>query len=381
MANPEHVEILKQGVEAWNKWEIEKRGVKPDLSGADLSGANLSRAHLSGANLRSANLSEADLTATDLSYADLNWADLRGADLSEALLYAVNLINANLSEANLYGANLINANLSEANLSGADLGKADLTATNLSATDLSRANLLFALFLSASVEGANFTDSKLHGTTFAHVDLSQAKGLEMVDHYGSSTIGIDTIERSQGRIPDVFLRGAGMSDEFIAFVRAMGGAIQFYSCFISYSNKDQLFAERLYADLQARGVRCWFAPHDVQGGKKLHEQIDDAIRVHERLLLILSPESIDSEWVKTEIAKARKREVIEKRRMLFPVALKISYKELKDWECFDADAGKDSAREIREYYIPDFSQWERPEKFKEEFEKLVRDLKKAETVK
>jgi len=67
--------------------------------------------------------------------------------------------------------------------------------------------------------------------------------------------------------------------------------------------------------------------------------------------------------------------------MLFPVLLKISYDELKQWECFDADTGKDSAREIREYYIPDFSQWERPEKFKEEFEKLVRDLKKAEAAK
>jgi len=51
---------------------------------------------------------------------------------------------------------------------------------------------------------------------------------------------------------------------------------------------------------------------------------------------------------------------------------------LQEWECFDAGTGKDSAREIREYYTPDFSQWEQPEKFKEEFEKLVRDLKKAE---
>lgn len=43
-----------------------------------------------------------------------------------------------------------------------------------------------------------------------------------------------------------------------------------YSCFISYSTKDHQFAERLYADLQAKGVRCWFAPHQVSGGKKLH---------------------------------------------------------------------------------------------------------------
>jgi hypothetical protein len=42
--------------------------------------------------------------------------------------------------------------------------------------------------------------------------------------------------------------------------------------------------------------------------------------------------------------------------MLFPMRL-IGFETLRDWECFDADTGKDSAREIREYYIPDFSDW------------------------
>ena len=79
--------------------------------------------------------------------------------------------------------------------------------------------------------------------------------------------------------------------------------IEFYSCFISYSTKDQDFAERLHADLQAKGVRCWFAPHHIASGKKIHEQIDEAIRLHERLLLILSPASIESEWVKTRLPK------------------------------------------------------------------------------
>jgi hypothetical protein len=352
MANPEHVNILKEGVEAWNQWR------RKDPDRGDLSGAVLSRTFLNGADFRRVDLSDANLSGANLSGAFLIAANLGAAKLSGA-----DLREANLTGADLSGANLIDANLRAANLRGANLRRAYLLSTNLTST---------------KIAGANFTDSRMTGTVFADVDLSQAKGLETVQHTGPSTIGFDTVQRSRGKIPDAFLRGAGVSDEFIAFIRAMGGAIQFYSCFISYSGKDQLFAERLYADLQARGVRCWFAPHDVQGGKKLHEQIDDAIRVHERLLLILSPNSIHSEWVKTEIAKARRREVVEKRRMLFPVLLKISYKELKEWECFDADTGKDSAREIREYYIPDFSQWERPEKFKEEFEKLVRDLKKAE---
>ena len=126
------------------------------------------------------------------------------------------------------------------------------------------------------------------------------------------------------------------------------------------------------------GVRCWFAPHDVQGGKKLHEQIDEAIRLHDKLLLILSPHSMESEWVKTEIAKARKREVRDQRRVLFPIRLS-PFETLRDWECFDADTGKDSAREIREYFIPDFSNWKDHDAYKKAFDRLLRDIQgKAE---
>jgi hypothetical protein len=110
-----------------------------------------------------------------------------------------------------------------------------------------------------------------------------------------------------------------MTSSTIATLR-YGQPIQFYSCFISYSTKDREFAERLHADLQDKGVRCWFAPHDIQGGKKIHEQIDEAIRLYDRLLLILSRDSMESKWVKTEIANARGREERENRRMLFPGA-------------------------------------------------------------
>jgi hypothetical protein len=122
------------------------------------------------------------------------------------------------------------------------------------------------------------------------VDLSQAKNLSTCRHEGPSTIGIDTIYRSQGKIPEAFLRGAGVPDNFITYIKSLTGkALEFYSCFISYASSDEAFAKSLYADLQAEGVRCWFAPHDMQSGKKVLEQIDEAIRVHDKLLLILSP--------------------------------------------------------------------------------------------
>jgi len=166
----------------------------------------------------------------------------------------------------------------------------------------------------------SFAAAHLAGTLLADINLSGTKGLDTVEHDGPSTIGIDTIYRSGGNIPEVFLRGCGAPDTFITYVKSLvGSPIEFYSCFISYSTLDQEFADRLYADLQAKGVRCWFAPRDLQGGRKTHEQIDEAIRMYDKLLLILSDQSMNSEWVKSEISMARRREAREERRMLFPI--------------------------------------------------------------
>ena len=67
MPNEEHLKLLKQGVDAWNRWRHEHADTRPDLSTANLSTANLIRADLSAANLGGgAYLSEADLTAVRL---------------------------------------------------------------------------------------------------------------------------------------------------------------------------------------------------------------------------------------------------------------------------------------------------------------------------
>jgi hypothetical protein len=52
------------------------------------------------------------------------------------------------------------------------------------------------------------------------VDLTQARGLETVNIGPHSAIGIDTIYKSRGKIPDVFLRGCGVPDELIAYIGA-----------------------------------------------------------------------------------------------------------------------------------------------------------------
>jgi hypothetical protein len=90
--------------------------------------------------------------------------------------------------------------------------------------------------------------------------------------------------------------------------------------------------------------------------------------------IILSPASIKSEWVKTEIAKARKREVRKKRRALFPIGL-AKFTSLRDWKFIDPDTGTDLAREIREYFIPDFSNRKDHDSYQAVFARLLSDLK------
>jgi len=360
MANEEHLKILKQGVEAWNKWREENPKVIPDLANANLSNADLSDAILADADLSNANLTEADLTEADLTEADLSNADLTDA----------NLTGAHLFDTDLFRANLVRANLSDADLLGANLSGADLTDANLIRVGLTAANLT-----GANLSGADLSEARVATTIFGGVNLSVVKGLEAVTHMAPSPIDIDTIYRSGGKIPESFLEGAGVPENFITYMRSLVvDPFDFYSCFISYSSKDEKFARRLHADLRERKVRVWYAPEDLAGGKKLHEQIDQAIRVYDKLLLVLSENSMNSEWVATEIYKARKRELKEKRRILFPIRL-VSFETITEWEQFDGDTGKDLAREVREYFIPDFQEWKDHEKYEEAFERLLKDLK------
>jgi hypothetical protein len=353
MANPEHLGILIEGIEQWNRWRKQASHTTPDLSGADLRKSGIRGRTLAGENLRG------EIAATTAA---------GGAGLAEVVAYGRYLSGVNFRKTDLSTAILYDAELSEADLSGADLRNADVRKAHLIRTDLCGADL----------RGANLKDASLSGAIFGDSNLRGAKGLENCRHATRSIIDHQTIAKSWP-VPVSFLRGCGLPDSYIEYLPSLlNDAVQFYSCFISYSTKDQDFTDRLYLDLQNQGVRCWFAPHDIQGGKKINEQIDEAIRLYDRLLLILSERSMNSEWVKTEIAHARQKELNERRQVLFPVSL-VPFAKVQEWKCFDADTGKDSAREIREYFIPDFSNWKDHESYQAAFEKLVRDLKAEET--
>jgi len=373
MANAEHLAKLKEGVEAWNEWRKENWRIVPDLKEAKLDGM-----HLHSADFARADLSNASLHKADLSHAHLGFANLFGADFANAALFGAKLDLANCSYANFNNARLDAAFFNNANLSDSVLMYAILNGTVLMDANLCGANCGSADFNGTHVAGADFSGASFSATRMARVDLSAAKNLELVEHAFPSSIDFDTLYRSKGRIPEVFLRGAGVPEDLIKYIPSLVGAgIGFYSCFISYSSRDEEFARRLHARMQQEKLRVWFAPEDMKGGKKFLDQIDEAIRLHDKLLLVLSEESIQSNWVMQEIRRARKREKKEARQTFFPIRL-TDIKTLQEWECVDPDSGEDLALEVRKYHLPDFTNWKEHDAFEVAFKKLLADLRKSE---
>ncbi len=126
MANPEHLAIIKQGVEVWNQWREDNPQVTPDLQEADLKKANLE-----GANLAGANLERAIFQFTNLKKASLDDANLYEADLLSAELQGAGLSGAFLKHAGLMGAEMQGATLVDTNLRGADIWWVDLSGANV----------------------------------------------------------------------------------------------------------------------------------------------------------------------------------------------------------------------------------------------------------
>lgn len=397
------VRLLYSGADGWNNWRKENRHINLDFSKQRFEGmlsANLYDVDFSDATFTEARFHSANLRRANFKNSDLSGANLDGADLHEASFSGANLICTNLGGsrgANLSGvSSLSGANLTRAEVSG-DLTGMDLTICKCEGTKfidvkLNRANAGSAIFknsifnkvmlIGANIMGADFssaefsdvdfTDATVGLTIFANNDLSNVRGLETLSHRMPSTIGIDTIYRSKGNIPEIFLRGCGVPEEFITYMHSLTAhPIKFYSCFISYSSKNQLFADRLHADLQTKGVRCWFAPEDMKIGDRFRVKIDESIRVYDKLLLVLSENSVASSWVEKEVETAmeREQEDSQHRTVLFPVRLDDAVMEIKTG--WPADVR-------RTRHIGDFTHWKDHDSYQKAFNRLLRDLKASE---
>lgn len=372
MANPEHLEILKQGVDFWNRWREEYPDVRPNFFNAEINLMNLIEVNLSGAILTWVDFSKKDIRNVDFTGAhlvgcDFSYADLSGADLSEAELLDADFESAILEKVIFCNANLTQAYFKNANLISADFVSADLTNTNFSGANLSYADLSQAKFWNTILENTNLSNATIGHSLFVDVDLSKVK-LDNVNHWRPSSISIDTIYKSGGNIPEIFLKKAGVPQGTIEHFKSLTRqAFEFYSCFISYSSIDHDFANHLYNDLQNKGVRFWLASEDLKIGDRFRTIIDEAIQIHDKLLLVLSETSIGSIWVEDEVESAFEKERRRKKEgndnpVLFPINIDDAVNETNTaW----------AAKIRRSRHIGDFTKWKNHDEYQKVFDRLL----------
>jgi uncharacterized protein YjbI with pentapeptide repeats len=330
MANKEHLEILREGYLSWHKWRKSNPYISPNLRGTDFRGSSFRNYNFSHTDFQSSCLSGVDVSKSKLPGCGFRTTDLRGSNLTDSYMQDAKFIRADLSDADLRGCCLHRA-----------------------------------VFRDTKLDGSIFTGAQLYQTIFVRCNLSSCIGLDAVRHEGPSVLDIKTIRISKN-LPINFLRGCGLPDVLIEYLPSIfNPAIDFYSCFISYSTKDEDFAQRLYADLQNNGVRCWFAPEDLKVGAELRPTFDEAIRIRDKLLVVLSVNSLQRPWVKREVEQALDEEIRCGQTKLFPVRL--------DDAIFDVTMGW--ATDVQRRHIGDFRQWKEHEAYQKSLARLLRDLK------
>lgn len=83
--------------------------------------------------------------------------------------------------------------------------------------------------------------------------------------------------------------------------------------FLSHSTQDQVFVTDLATALRRHGVPVWYSRPNIRGAQQWHDQIGEALRRCDWFLVVLSPHSVRSKWVKRELLFALQQDRFENR--------------------------------------------------------------------
>lgn len=94
-----------------------------------------------------------------------------------------------------------------------------------------------------------------------------------------------------------------------------------HKVFLSYSNADREIARKIANRLHSQGVNVWFDQYEFQVGDSIVQTIQRAIYASDYLIVLLSPNSVDSRWVKHELNITLAREFATRDVTLLPVLI------------------------------------------------------------
>ena len=300
------------------------------------------------------------LIRSDLSNSTLERADLSGADLSYC-----NLGYANLQDAVLSGANLTSADFSWSNLNGANLRGARLDATTFTMADFTGADLRGALIVNADLESAIFMNALVGITKFVNCDLSNVIGLDFAKHTGPSTLALDTIARSGGMIPRVFLERAGVAGPLVAVQDAMRGVNRaFPTVLIVGSSEDGELAGRICSGLAESQIPAWSMAADNETALYSGDILFEHTPYYDRLILLCTAQSLDNSQASKYFAQLLGSRRSESGRTILALAADDLLYRREDHLC----------NSLKEGTMLDFRGWEDGQTYDEALESLVEVL-------
>ena len=90
--------------------------------------------------------------------------------------------------------------------------------------------------------------------------------------------------------------------------------------FLSYARSDEAFAKSLSAELSKHGISVWLDEEQILPGENLHQRIAEALAKSNAMVVLISPEAMNSQFVRSEIEYALGNPKYEGR--LFPVEVR-----------------------------------------------------------
>ncbi len=370
---------------------------RTNFSGANMKGARLDGINIDGNTLlfsnvdfESASLKGTTFSRTNFVGSSFVGADLAGATFDRCILIGCDFFRAICSNMKFFGGTLedsclVQTDFTEAFFGGTSFENALIGWTKFNGSRLGMIRDLEKVQYSKLPPDTptEVRDAMPAGEVPSFVDMAAIENTAEIYRLVSTHPVAESPPSEVLTPPDVltaFLSRNGVSSHFVeAFTRMLADRqIAFESVFISYSTRDQDFADFLFGQLQSAGIKAWYAPRDIEGGKTILEQVKSAIHAHDRVILILSGNSLNSGWVSNELRLAYYREREGQRRVLFPIRI-VSFDELQRWELHDADTGVDLAHHVRSYFVPDFSAWEVGKGIGQEVQRLIRALQKKDS--
>ncbi|HWA93006.1 MAG TPA: toll/interleukin-1 receptor domain-containing protein [Terracidiphilus sp.] len=328
-----------------------------DLSAADFTGANCEGAHFESCSLDSAMFKSANLRGTKFLGCDIYGPDFGGADLSNAKFVRVLGKGIDAQVANFESAEFVFSSFVDCSFMNSRFNRTSFTQTAFARCIFRRSDL---------------ADASMWETSFSKCVLSSAKGLDRIGNIRDVSIDTVTLMMGESPFPRSFLLGAGVPPILVDYLPSLTNTpIVYESCFISYSTSDIEFCRRLRRELLGLGINAWIFDEDAKWGKPMWGEIDQSIRIHDRVVVVCSERSLKSGPVLREIERALRREDAEGQDILFPI--RVDDYIFNGWQHPRKD-------DVLSKIVGDFSEWRDYGKMRMAITRFAQSLRKAGVV-